>query len=66
MRYSGKGHFEISMKWTNKTVDYATIKSSKGVLCALKLAGADGYTVLKDGAEIPHTCADGRIMFDTQ
>ena len=54
------------MKWTNKTVDYATIKSSKGVLCALKLAGADGYTVLKDGAEIPHTCADGRIMFDTQ
>ncbi len=61
-----RGNFEISMKWTDKTVDYATIRSSKGALCTLKLAGADGYKVLKDGVEIPYTCLDGRIVFDTQ
>ena len=61
-----RGNFEIDMKWTNNTVDYATIKSVSGSECQIKLNDADNYKVIdENGNPIAFTVANGTIRFET-
>ncbi len=61
-----RGNFEISMKWSNKTLDFATIKSVKGSVCAVKVSNGDAYRIVdKDGNQIAHNFANGTIQFNT-